>query len=289
MQGEVLDTSTIWMSWSVWLLVVTVLLGIWYFSVTGAKSRLKGAIPATWGQKVSFSSGLLIFYLSFGSPLEILAHHYLFSAHMLQQALVYFAMPPLLLIGIPTWLWEKILANQTLRNAVRKITNPLFTVILFNALFSFYHVPLFFDMLVPNHTLGMIAHSVITISAFMMWWPITCQVPELVRLTDLQKLGYIFANGVLITPACALIIFAKSVIYTPFADVPQLVAALPPLDDQQLGGVVMKIMQEAIYGSALAYIFFQWFKKENPTRADSSKAEIDPPMMIQPSLQQNRS
>ena len=89
------------------------------------------------------------------------------------------------------------------------------------------------------------------VTAFMMWFPVFCPLPELNRLNDLKKMAYIFGNGVLLTPACALIIFADSVIYDMYANVTVPFTHLSPLDDQQLGGVIMKIIQEIIYGATL--------------------------------------
>ena len=37
---------------------------------------------------------------------------------------------------------------------------------------------------------------------------------------------------------------------------PEMFNTLPPLEDQQLGAVLMKIIQEAVYGTYLAVIFF---------------------------------
>ena len=34
------------------------------------------------------------------------------------------------------------------------------------------------------------------------------------------------------------------------------------LHDQQLGGVLMKIIQEIVYGVMLFYIFIAWYRKE---------------------------
>jgi putative membrane protein len=34
------------------------------------------------------------------------------------------------------------------------------------------------------------------------------------------------------------------------------------VEDQQLGGVVMKILQEVTYGTALAITFYRWFNNE---------------------------
>jgi putative membrane protein len=37
---------------------------------------------------------------------------------------------------------------------------------------------------------------------------------------------------------------------------------LQALDDQRLGGIIMKLMQELTYGSVLAYVFTSWYRKE---------------------------
>ncbi len=44
---------------------------------------------------------------------------------------------------------------------------------------------------------------------------------------------------------------------------------LPIIEDQQLGGIVMKLVQEFMYGTILAYVFFQWYKREHSDSNDS--------------------
>ena len=39
-------------------------------------------------------------------------------------------------------------------------------------------------------------------------------------------------------------------------------ASMSLLHDQQLGGVLMKIIQEIVYGVILAHVFFEWYKKD---------------------------
>lgn len=75
-------------------------------------------------------------------------------------------------------------------------------------------------------------------------------------------MGYIIGNVILLYPACALIIFADSLLYQTYTAAPQLISFLPPLYDQKLGGILMKVMQEIALGSALAYTFFQWVRRE---------------------------
>ena len=77
-----------------------------------------------------------------------------------------------------------------------------------------------------------------------------------------KRLGYIFAGGALLTPACALIIFSDTPMFALYKEGSTLAPILPPLQDQQLGGVLMKIIQEIAYGIALGYNFYLWVAQE---------------------------
>ena len=48
-----------------------------------------------------FGSGVLLMLLTLIGPLDFLGDRYLFSAHMMEHILLYLAVPPLLLLGLP--------------------------------------------------------------------------------------------------------------------------------------------------------------------------------------------
>jgi putative membrane protein len=253
----------IWQMWNPIGLFITFSIAALYIAlILGAKRLGNKEYRVTGRQRFFFSVSLLLIMVSLASPLHVIGHSYLFSVHMLVQALLYLMMPPLMILSIPAWAWKLALDRYGLKKAYY-LTHPLFAVLLFNVLFSFYHIPLIFDFVFEYPLLSSFYHFVLTVSAFLMWWPIMCPLEEYSRLSHLQKLGYVFANGVLITPACALIIFADHQLYQSYIDAPRLLSFLAPLDDQQAGGVIMKLTQEIIYGGILAYIFYQWFNKEN--------------------------
>ncbi|MFD2807549.1 cytochrome c oxidase assembly protein [Litchfieldia salsa] len=209
-----------------------------------------------------FFLSLLVFYLALGSPLHVLGDHYLFSAHMLEQSLVYLVLPPLLLLSLPDRLAEPIFSFGLKYKLLSFVKKPLIPLLLFNVLFSFYHIPLMFNAVVSNNLLHNLTHFLLTVTAIFMWIPLLPIVKELDRLSDLQKLGYIFAAGILLTPACALIIFSDTAFYSVYSSAPQLFSYLPPIEDQKTGGIIMKVVQELVYGTMIGYIFFKWAKKE---------------------------
>ncbi len=250
--------------WNPEVMLITLLLVILYFLVTGPlRSRFADAEPSTGKQKTIFVLAMVVLYAAAGSPINYLGHHYLFSMHMLQMALLFIALPPMIMLGIPGWLWAVIFRNRRVRAVLRFCTRPVVAALLFNSLLSFYHFPAILDYAAQNHNWMNAIHAVIFLAAFCMWWPIVSPLPVQEKpLEGLRKMAYLFLNGVLITPSCALIIFASEPLYQSYMNAPLLFPGHTAFEDQRLGGIIMKLVQEGVYSSVLAYIFFRWYKQE---------------------------
>jgi putative membrane protein len=271
--------------WSPYFLAVMILITVLYFIIIGPwSSKFKDSNPVTTKQQILFVVGILALYISKGSPVDLLGH-IMFSAHMTQMAVLYLIVPPLLILGIPDWLWKAIIYRPVIKPFLKVFTSPIIALILFNGVFSLYHVPLVFDFVKTDPVYHATMTTIIFFGAMFMWWPLLNTLPDWSSLTGIKKVGYIFANGVLLTPACALIIFATDPLYVTYSEPqawinalqlcvpadtlsglnltgPEMFNTLPLVEDQQLGGVVMKIIQEIVCGTILAYIFFQWARKE---------------------------
>ncbi|MFC4810590.1 cytochrome c oxidase assembly factor CtaG [Paenibacillus sp. GCM10023250] len=278
--------------WSPWFFFLMAALVILYFYLAGPwKEKHAPSEPRVTGlQKTLFVSGMVCYYMAQGGPLELLGH-LMFTFHMVNMSLSYLIAPPLLLLGIPAFIWRRAF-RASFWSKLNWTMNPIFTLVLFNMLFSLYHVPVVHDYVMTHFAVHRIYYLVLLVTSFMMWWQIACPVPEWHRLTDVRKMAYIFANGLLLTPACALIIFSGQSMYATYNDPevwakamgycvagdptillskftgPSFFNLLSPKDDQQLGGVIMKLVQEVMYGCILAYVFFHWYKKEHGDSAD---------------------
>jgi putative membrane protein len=260
---SILQDYSFWILWNPGMIVITVILAAIYLTVVGPLRHLfPDAAPISLGRKASFLVGIMIFYFTLGSPLHLIGHEFLFSAHMLEQALVYMVMPPLLLIGTPAWLLRLLLNKRFPKKLMPLLTHPMLTMVFFSILFSFYHFPLIFDQINTNDTLHNMFHTVLTVGAFLMWWPIISPIPEWDSLSGLRKIGCLFISTLLLTPVCVLIVFANTPMYDTYSHVPQLFSILTPLRDQQLGGIIMKVVQELTYITAMAILFFKWARKE---------------------------
>ncbi len=273
------------------LIVITIIAVLYILAVDQFRVRwFKDSTPVPIGKKIAMLSGLAIYYFAQGGPLDLLGH-LVFSMHMLSMSLSYLVVPPLIIYGTPDWMLRRVLSVPQIGKLVRSITNPILTLVLFNILFSMYHLPSVLDYVMTHFVVHKLFFTALLISAFMMWWNVVCPLPEYTRLNEVKKMGYIFANGVLLTPACALIIFADSTLYATYSDPaiwakalgycvplgsdvilsmfsgPGEFAIMPPLDDQQFGGVMMKLMQELMYGAILFYIFMNWFRKDKESKS----------------------
>ncbi|KMJ58502.1 cytochrome C oxidase assembly protein [Bacillus sp. LL01] len=287
--------------WSPYLLVTTILITFVYFYITGkGRHRFNDSEEISNKQRAFFLSSMILFYLVKGSPVDLLSHLML-SAHMTQMAILYLVIPPILLMGMPAWVLRKAINLPVVKPVFRFISKPLIALLVFNVLFSLYHIPVVFDTIKVDMVYHTAYMSVMFVGAFIMWWPLVNPLPEEQRLSGIKKIGYIMADGMLLTPACALIIFADQPLYATYSEMtawlaalelcvpagtlagldlggPELFNALPLVEDQQLGGVIMKIIQEIMYGSILAYVFFGWAKRER------EKDEIDLNKAMQPKV-----
>ncbi|MBD3922371.1 cytochrome c oxidase assembly factor CtaG [Paenibacillus sp. PR3] len=284
--------------WSPMFLFAMAAIVILYLYVDGPYRRKHAPDQAGTSvmQKVSFILGAILFYLAQAGPLSLLGHM-MFSFHMLNMSLSYLLVPPLVLLGTTSYMW-RLMFRAAWWQKLKFMTNPILCLIMFNMVFSLYHVPVVHDYVMTHYTVHRLFYVVLLITAFLMWIQVVSPVPEWNRLTDMRKMAYVFANGALLTPACALIIFSGTPMYEVYSDPntwvkmmgycvsgdpsyllaqgPSFFNLMTPLEDQQTGGIVMKLLQEVLYGSILAYIFKQWFKREHADDDELPSAEPNP-------------
>lgn len=288
--------------WSPYFFVLLLSVTVSYFLLLGKYRRLfKHSEPLQGNQVACFVSSILLLYIVKGSPVDLMAH-LLFYVHMIQMAVFVLVIPPLLILGIPQWVWRRLLAFKMFHSLFEFFTKPIIALILFNGLFSFYHVPFIFDHVMQNRWLYDGYTVWLFLFAVFMWWPLVNKLPEWQTLMGIKKIGYIFVNGILLTPACALIIFANTPMYATYSDPrawgvamslcvgadhfsnlhisgPELFSSMSLLYDQQLGGVIMKVAQEIVYGISLGQVFFEWYRKDNEDSGQEMNNPLNPSLM----------
>ena len=211
--------------------------------------------------------------------------HIMFTFHMVQMAFLYFVIPPILVPSIPNWVWKRLISFKIYSAVISLFHKAIDCLNLFNGIFSIYHIPLVMDAVKMNIFIHSTYTVVLFILAIFLWWPLVNKLEGQYQLHGLKKVGYILGDGVLLTPACGLIIFAPVAMYATYTDGemwmkamalcvpgstlsgltisgPELFTNMAAQEDQQLGGVLMKAIQEVVLGVLLALTVFSWYKKE---------------------------
>lgn len=286
--------------WSPYFMLTIIGLVVLYFLLTIVwRDRIKDTEPVTKKQINYFLASMVLLYIIKGSPVDLLGH-ILFSVHMTQMAVLLLVVAPLLVLGIPNWMWRKLFTIKIIDMIFRLFSKPIISLLTFSLLFSFYHYPMILDTVKLNLFLHAAFSITIFMSAIFLWWPLLNTLDEHPKVHGLKKIGYVILSAILITPACTLIIFADVPVYETYysgeawlqamalcvpagllsnlaglgVSGPEMFTNMDIVYDQQLGGILMKVTQEMIYIFVIGKIFFTWAKEERTNADEITKQDL---------------
>ena len=196
---------------------------------------------------VWFIAGVIVMFVALESPLDTLGDTYLFSAHMLQHLLLTFAVPPLLLLGIPKELMQKVLEWPLADRTERILGRPAVAWVIANVTLWVWHIPVMYNATLESELIHALEHLLFLITWTIFWWPILSPVEER-RMAPLSILPYTFFAGVSNSFLGILLTYAPPGIYPEYVNPVDEYGALhlirsmwmiSPEIDQQLGGLFM--------------------------------------------------
>ena len=244
--------------WQRWDWHPSVVIGL---ALLGGLYVYLGGLAAPRRRVTAFGASLVVLGVALNGPLHNLSDGYLFSAHMVQHLALTLVFPPLLLYGTPAWVVRPLLGPAWVLRSARRATRPLAAGALFSAPITLWHVPQFYEAALEHHPLHIVQHLVFIATAVIMWWPILSPVPELPRASYPTQLIYLFALGLPMSLAGALITLSEQVLYPFYAGAPR-VWGLAPLADQQLGGLLMWVVGTIYLWVAASVVWFRWSARE---------------------------
>jgi cytochrome c oxidase assembly factor CtaG len=224
--------------------------------------RIATSRPVPTARRVAFSGGVLVMFLALATPLDTIGDTYLFTAHMVQHLLLTLVAAPLLLLGTPGWLARIVLDGTRLTGFVRWARHPLVAFFGFNIVFALAHVPVFYELTLANEPLHALEHLVFIGTAMLMWMPVLSPVPEIAApYPPLGQVIYLFLQTVPASLLGALLAATSSAYYSTYVLAPRIVG-LSPLEDQQLGGLLMWVGGGLFFLLATGVVFFAWASRE---------------------------
>lgn len=243
---------------------------------------------ARW-EAFSFAAGWIALFVALVSPLHPLGE-VLFSAHMTQHELLMLVAAPLVVLGKPliAFLWALPLNtarrlgiwSQTywFKRLWQFITKPVAAWTIHAIALWVWHIPSLFQATLQSDAVHTLQHVSFLGSALLFWWALIHGPQGLSGYG--AALLYVFTTSVHSGMLGALITFSRSLIYPAYAETTPS-WGLTPLEDQQLGGLIMWVPAGLAYVVAGLALFAGWLREADrkanwPDEPQTSRPKEDP-------------
>jgi cytochrome c oxidase assembly factor CtaG len=276
--GELIRT------WSFDPLVVVMLVVSSLVYITGLRNLWrageKGHGIGVW-EATAFAGGWLSMFIALVSPLHPWGE-VLFSAHMSQHEILMLISAPLFVLGRPfiaaMWAlplaWRRpfgsILTDASLKSAWRKMTAPFVAWAIHAVALWTWHIPFLFQATLQSDLVHTLQHASFFLSALLFWWAI------IYGGRGLSSYGagvlYLFTTSVHSGLLGVLLTLTTHVWYPVYSDTTAS-WGLTPLEDQQLGGLIMWIPAGIVYIVAALVMFTGWLR-ESEDRAQRRERRL---------------
>lgn len=259
--------------WVMALLIISLVL-----YVIGARHlwpRLTNARRKFVWQAASFGAGWFVLFLALASPIDG-AGSLAFSAHMVQHELLMIVAAPLMVMGRPLGVWVWALPHGW-RTGVggftharpvsvfwNLITRPVNAWILHFAALWVWHVPALFQAALENNGIHALQHACFLFSALLFWWAVLGKQAS--HGTRGHAMLSLFTTMMHTSALGALFTFSQTVWYPVYGDSAWHAFGLTPLEDQQLGGLIMWIPGGLVYVIAGLALMATWLNEPRPRR-----------------------
>ena len=231
---------------------------------------------------ICFAGGWLALLIALVSPLHAWGR-VLFSAHMSQHEVLMLVAAPLLVLGRPIivflWAfpvnWSRRIGNLGkvgwVQRAWRLLTIPLVAWLVHAVALWIWHVPVLFEAVLQNEWVHTLQHLSFLISALLFWWALI-HGPQGAMGYGAAVL-YLFTTSIHSGALGALLTLTGSVWYPSYTGLTSS-WGLTPLEDQQLGGLIMWIPAGLVYIIAGLALFAGWLREAEVRAARRERAGI---------------
>lgn len=258
-------------------LLITLLFVGWLYAlgVGPLRGNIEPSSDFPLKDAILFYVGLITVYLAVGSPLDQIGEQFLFSAHMVQHILLIYVSPVFFILGTPTWLIDRLLASEYVRKPMRVLTYPITGGLLFLFIFTLWHVPALYEAALHDKRIHVLEHWTIFLPSILMLWPYLTTSKRIPRSGYGMQIVAVFLLMVGQLPVFAFLSFAGEALYPTYVWAPRIVG-LDPLNDQILGGIIMKIVNMVFSLTILGISFYRWAKSEEKDDVPSTTSASTP-------------
>lgn len=233
------------------------------------------AYHVTSTQKKYFFTAIIAFLLVSSTPFDVIGNDYLFSAYVLQLAVQFFVVIPLLILSIPKDYYRRNIWDYRIKFVLNIAGHPWLTLFLFSGLLSIFLLPSVHSFFQDHIVLMILARIILFIDGVFMWWIIINPLPEMTQLSHILRAAYIFFASVLLIPIGFFYIVIQKAQLPMYAAVAgEILPGFTAIYDQQLAGASLKLFQLGSYAIALLFILIKWRKQEEDNGDDENLKNI---------------
>jgi putative membrane protein len=269
--------GNLWRSWTFEPAVVVLLTSaaiIYGVGIARLRRAPGGGAAVRARETAAFAGGWLVTALALASPLDA-AGGVLFSAHMVQHEMLMIVAAPLLVVGTPltvfVWatsgVWRR--APVLMRTAARLLNvasaAPVAWVLHAAAIIA-WHVPALFDAAVHHAPVHAAQHASFFGTAWLFWWGLLRGGSR--RAAYGVAVLSVFTTAVYTSVIGALLAVAPTQWYSAYS-ASTWSWGLSPVDDQQLGGLIMWVPGGLVYTAVGLWMFSEWLR-DSERRAGSA-------------------
>jgi putative membrane protein len=229
--------------------------------VIGPKVVPAGTPAVTRSQLRWFTLGIALLWLAADWPVHDIGEEYLYFVHMIQHLVLTLVVPPVMLLATPEWLARLVVGQGRVERIVRRMARPVPAALTFNALVLLSHWQVIVNGASANGLFHYGAHAVLVTAALVFWIPVCGPFPEL-RISPGAQMIYLFVTSIIPTVPGAWLTFAHGAVYSVY-DIPDRLWGVSVTSDQQVAGLIMKLVGGTYLWVLITVIFFRWASREN--------------------------
>jgi cytochrome c oxidase assembly factor CtaG len=284
--GKPHDFDDLIRAWSFDPLVVTMLLVSAFIYVAGVRNLWRvggnGHGIGFW-EAAAFTGGWLWMFVALVSPLHPWGE-VLFSAHMSQHEILMLISAPLFVLGRPfvaaMWAaphaWRRpigsILTDAGLKNVWRKMTLPFVAWAIHAVALWTWHIPFLFQATLESDLVHTLQHASFFLSALLFWWAI------IYGGRGLSSYGagvlYLFTTSIH-SGLLGVFLTLTTRVWYPVYSGTTASWGLTPLEDQQLGGLIMWVPAGIVYIVAALVMFAGWLRESESRSLRRERRLVD--------------
>ena len=271
-EGKPHDLEDLLYTWSFDPLIVFGLLASAFIYVTGVRNLWRAGGRAhgigLWAA-AAFAGGWISMFVALVSPLHPWGE-VLFSAHMTQHEILMLISAPLFVLGRPfvAAMWAvphasrrpigAVFNTSRLKNVWRKLTVPFIAFVIHAIALWAWHIPFLFQATLKSDLVHTFQHASFFLSALLFWWAI------IYGGRGLSSYGagvlYLFITSIHSWLLGVLLTLTSRVWYPAYSETTAW-WGLTPIEDQQLGGLIMWVPAGIVYIIAALIMFSGWLRE----------------------------